>query len=58
MILAKTRMDELPDYCFLCNFSFDDFDPFGRYEFHYFCGVTLKKIDDVFSKPDCCPLIE
>ena len=58
MIVAKTRMKEIPKYCCECELLGDDSGLFGQYEIYDYCGVTSKKIDDVVFKPDWCPLIE
>ena len=58
MIVAKTRMNEIPQYCCECELLGDDAGLFGQYEPYDCCGATSKRINDIFLKPDWCPLVE
>lgn len=58
MIVAKTKMEILPEYCCECYLLSDDAGLFGQFKPYDYCGVTYKKVKDLFIKPEWCPLIE
>lgn len=57
MIVAKTEMKKIPDYCCECFLLSDETGLFSQFKPYDYCGVTGEKIDDLFLKPEWCPLI-
>lgn len=52
MIVAKTKMEKIPECCAHCTLLIENH---GVFEY---CKVVTRKINSVLSKPDWCPLIE
>lgn len=53
MVVAKTKMDKLPQICNDCEKV-----AVANTEGEYYCSETFRLIKGLTSKPDWCPLVE